>query len=76
MAGAGAPTSNPDPGNAQMLAAYFGLTANPSNATGGGTNYATSGAKNHDVQFNSATGGFGAAIPTVNADRELSCLRT
>ena len=61
-AGAGAPTSNPDPGKAQMLAAYFGLTANPSNA--GGTNYATSGAKNQTVN-SSQTGGFGAAIPTV-----------
>jgi phospholipase/lecithinase/hemolysin len=66
-AGAGAPTSNPDPGKAQMLAAYFGLNAYPSNTTVGassGTNYATSGAKN--VTINSAqTGGFGAAIPTV-----------
>ena len=61
--GAGAPTTNPDPGKAQMLAAYFGLTANPSN-TASGTNYATSGAKNVTVN-NSQTGGFGAAIPTV-----------
>jgi hypothetical protein len=47
-----------------MLAAYFGLTANPSNMTNGITNYATSGAKNQTVN-SSQTGGFGAAIPTV-----------
>ena len=62
-AGAGAPTSNPDPGKAQMLAGYFNLTANPSNTTNG-TNYATSGAKNQTVN-SSQTGGFTAAIPTV-----------
>jgi phospholipase/lecithinase/hemolysin len=66
-AGAGAPTTNPDPGKAQMLAAYFGLNAVPSNTTIGtnpGTNYATSGAKNQTVN-SSQTGGFGAAVPTV-----------
>ncbi len=62
-AGAGAPTTNPDPGKAQMLAAYFGLTANPSNIANG-TNYATSGAKNVTVN-SSQTGGFSAAVPTV-----------
>ena len=62
--GAGAPTSAPGLVYPQYLAGYFGLTANPSN-TAGGTNYATSGAKN--VTINSAaTGGFGAAIPTHN----------
>ena len=62
--GAGAPTNGPGPMNSQALAAYFGLTANPSNQPGG-TNYATSGAK--DVTVNSAaTGGFQQAIPTVN----------
>jgi len=61
--GAGAPTTNPNPMSSQMLAAYFGLTAEPSN-TSGGTNYATSGAKNVTVN-NSQTGGFGQAIPTV-----------
>jgi phospholipase/lecithinase/hemolysin len=60
--GAGAPTTNPGPLNSQILAAFFGLTANPSNS--GGTNFATSGAKNVTVN-NSQTGGFGAAIPTV-----------
>jgi phospholipase/lecithinase/hemolysin len=66
-AGAGAPTTNPDPGKAQMLAAYFGLNAYPSNTTIGtsnGTNYATSGAKNETVN-SSQTGGFAAAVPTV-----------
>jgi phospholipase/lecithinase/hemolysin len=61
--GAGAPTTNPDPGKAQMLAAYFGLNANPSN-TSNGTNYATSGAKTLD-QNNHQTGGSIAAIPTI-----------
>jgi phospholipase/lecithinase/hemolysin len=60
--GAGAPTTNPGPLNSQLLAAFFGLTANPSNM--GGTNYAYSGAKNVTVN-NAQTGGFTAAIPTV-----------
>lgn len=63
-AGAGAPTTNPGLMNSQVLAAYFGLTANPFNGPGGGTNYATSGAK--DITVNSSqTGGFTAATPTV-----------
>ena len=61
--GAGAPTSNPSPMHPQILASYFGLTANPVNQAGG-TNYATSGAKN--LTLNTAqTGGFSQAIPTV-----------
>ncbi|HEY2137465.1 MAG TPA: autotransporter domain-containing protein [Xanthobacteraceae bacterium] len=61
--GAGAPTTNPGMMNSQVLAAYFGLTANPANQPGG-TNFATSGAK--DVTINTAaTGGFKQAIPTV-----------
>ena len=61
---AGAPTTNPGPMNSSLLASYFGLTANPANAPGGGTNYATSGAK--DVTVNNAqTGGFTGAISTV-----------
>jgi phospholipase/lecithinase/hemolysin len=63
--GAGAPTTSPGMVYPGYLAAYFGLTANPSNATGGGTNYATSGAKNV-MSNNSVNGGFGAAIPTHN----------
>jgi phospholipase/lecithinase/hemolysin len=61
--GAGAPTTNPGLMNSQVLAAFFGLTANPSNTTGG-TNYATSGAKNKTVN-NVQTGGFTQAVPTV-----------
>jgi outer membrane lipase/esterase len=34
-------------GAAQILAARFGLTANPADAPGGGTNYAASGAQNN-----------------------------
>ncbi len=65
--GAGAPTTNPGTGspgvmNSQVLAGFFGLTANPAN-TPGGTNYATSGAK--DDSINGATnGGFRGAVPT------------
>lgn len=62
-AGAGAPTTNPGPVNSQILAGFFDLSANPVN-TRGGTNYATSGAKNVTVN-DSQTGGFTAAIPTV-----------
>ncbi|MFL6796097.1 MAG: FG-GAP-like repeat-containing protein [Xanthobacteraceae bacterium] len=61
--GAGAPTSSPGLMSSQVLAAFFGLTANPAN-TAGGTNYATSGAKNVTVN-SAATGGFTAAVPTV-----------
>jgi outer membrane lipase/esterase len=62
-AGAGAPTTSPGLMNSQVLANDFGLTANPSNQPGG-TNFATSGAKN--VATNDATnGGFTQAIPTV-----------
>src|SRR5713226_7074275 len=60
-AGAGAPTNAPGLMNSQVLAAYFGLTANPANQPGG-TNFATSGAK--DLAINDGTdGGFKKAIP-------------
>lgn len=62
-AGAGAPVSRPGLMVSEVLASYFGLTAIPANQPGG-TNYATSGAKNADVNT-SANGGFQAAIPTV-----------
>jgi phospholipase/lecithinase/hemolysin len=60
--GAGAPTTSPGLMNSQFLAAFFNLTANPAN-TAGGTNYATSGAKN-EIPNSAANGGFTAAIPT------------
>jgi outer membrane lipase/esterase len=60
--GAGKPTSSPGLMSSEALAAAFGLTAVPSNQ--GGTNYATSGAKEVTVNTN-ATGGFQAATPTV-----------
>jgi outer membrane lipase/esterase len=62
-AGAGKPTTSPGLMNSEALAAYFGLTAIPSNQPGG-TNYATSGAKNLDVNT-AVNGGFQQAIPTV-----------
>jgi len=62
-AGAGIPTTSPGLMSSQALAALLGLTALPADQPGG-TNYATSGAKNVDA--NDATnGGFTAAIPTV-----------
>ena len=61
--GTGAPTNSPGLMNSQVLAAYFGLTADPANQPGG-TNFATSGAKNVLVNT-AANGGFPAAIPTV-----------
>ena len=60
--GTGAPTNTPGLMNSQILAGFFGLTANPANQPGG-TNFATSGAK--DVLVNTpANGGFLAAVPT------------
>lgn len=61
--GAGRPTSSPGLNRSQLLAQYFGGNALPANQAGG-TNYATSGAKNQTVN-NGQTGGFQAAIPTV-----------
>ena len=62
-AGAGVPTSSPGRMYPQVLASYLGLSANPANQAGG-SNYATSGAKNVDVNT-TANGGFRAAVPTV-----------
>lgn len=61
-AGAGKPTSSPGLMTSEALAAAFGLSALPANQ--GGSNYATSGAKNVTVN-NAQTGGFQAAVPTV-----------
>jgi outer membrane lipase/esterase len=60
--GAGKPTTSPGSMSSEALAAYFNLSAIP--ADQGGTNYATSGAKNVTVN-SAATGGFLAATPTV-----------
>jgi outer membrane lipase/esterase len=62
-AGAGKPTTSPGAMESEALAAHFGLSAIPSNQPGG-TNYATSGAKDVTVNDNQ-TGGFKQAIPTV-----------
>ncbi len=61
-AGAGKPTSSPGLMSSEALAAQFGLSAAPSNQ--GGSNFATSGAKNVDVNT-AINGGFQQAIPTV-----------
>jgi outer membrane lipase/esterase len=61
-AGAGAPTTNPGLMNSQVLAFYFGLTANPANQPGG-TNFATSGAKDF-VGNDGTNGGFQRAVAT------------
>ncbi len=62
-AGAGAPVSRPGLGNAEHIANYYGLDLLPSYLPGG-TNYATSGAKDA-ITNTAATGGFGVAVPTV-----------
>lgn len=59
--GAGKPTTSPGLMNSEALAALFGLNGAPSNQ--GGSNYATSGAKDFDGNTG-ANGGFQAAIPT------------
>ena len=43
--------------NSEVLAGYFGLSANPANAPGGGTNYAISGARTDNLNL---CGGAGA----------------
>jgi outer membrane lipase/esterase len=65
IGGTGAPTNSPGAMNSQFLAGYFGLTADPANQPGG-TNYATSGAKNFIQNTGGPTGngGFLSAIPT------------
>ena len=60
--GQGKPTSSPGLMSSEALAAQFGLSAAPSNQ--GGSNFATSGAKNVDVNT-AINGGFQQAIPTV-----------
>jgi outer membrane lipase/esterase len=60
-AGAGKPTTSPGLMSSEALAAEFGLNGAPANQ--GGSNYATSGAKNVTIN-NAQTGDFGAAIPT------------
>ncbi len=61
-AGAGKPTTSPGAMSSEALANAFGLNGAPSNQ--GGSNYATSGAKNVDVNT-AVNGGFQQAIPTV-----------
>ena len=59
--GIGKPTNNPGPMSVEALARQFGTTALPANQ--GGTNFATSGAKN--VNPNTPlNGGFPNAVPT------------
>jgi outer membrane lipase/esterase len=61
-AGAGKPTTSPGAMSSEALANAFGLNGAPSNQ--GGSNFATSGAKNVDVNT-AVNGGFQQAIPTV-----------
>jgi outer membrane lipase/esterase len=50
--------------NSEVLALHFGLGALPANQPGGGTNYATSGARNAEVNF-AGSGLFLGAVPTL-----------
>jgi outer membrane lipase/esterase len=52
QAGGAIPTTPNGPMNSTLLASYFGLTANPADQPGGGTNYAASGAQNLQTIFN------------------------
>ncbi len=61
--GAGRATTSPGLMSSELLAGFFGTTANPAN-TPGGTNYATSGARNNEVN-NPGDGLFTQAVPTV-----------
>jgi outer membrane lipase/esterase len=58
----GKPTNNPGPMSVEVLAFAFFAAARPANQ--GGTNFATSGAKNTNVNT-PVNGGFPNAIPTV-----------
>ena len=62
--GAGRATSSPGLMSTELLAAYFGTTARPANDPLGGTNYATSGARNNEFNGD-GSGLFKEAIPTV-----------
>lgn len=62
--GIGEPTNNPGPMSVEWLSRLLNTTTNASPANQGGGNYATSGAKNVDVNT-SANGGFPNAVPTV-----------
>ena len=61
--GAGRATSSPGLMSSELLASYFGTTATPANQPGG-TNYATSGARNNEIN-NPGDGLFTQAVPTV-----------
>jgi outer membrane lipase/esterase len=60
--GIGKPTNNPGPMSVEVLARLLHMAASPANQ--GGTNYATSGAKNVDANTPD-NGGFPNAVPTV-----------
>jgi outer membrane lipase/esterase len=62
--GAGRATSSPGLMSSELLAGFFGTTARPANDPAGGTNYATSGARNNEFNGD-GSGLFKAAIPTV-----------
>jgi outer membrane lipase/esterase len=61
--GAGRATSSPGLMSSELLAGFFGTTARPANDPLGGTNYATSGARNKDPN-NPGDGLFTQAKPT------------
>jgi outer membrane lipase/esterase len=68
--GTGAPTNSPGLMNSQVLAAYFGLTAEPANQPGG-TNFATSGAKNVLVNTGNGPGGNGGFLAAIPTERQI-----
>lgn len=61
--GAGKATTSPGLMSSEYLAGTLGLSANPANQPGGGTNYATGDARNNQANT-PASGGLQGAVPT------------
>ena len=72
--GIGKQTNNPGPMSIEVLASLLGVTAAPAFKPGG-TNFATSGAKNVNTNT-TANGGFPNAVPTVTQMKNFAGSRT
>jgi outer membrane lipase/esterase len=78
--GTGAFTTNPDPEWSVILGQKFGITVTPSNAPGGGNNYATGGARvaidNPGVNSPSATDQVNAYLASTDGRADPNALYT
>ena len=72
--GIGKQTNNPGPLSIEVLASLLGVTAAPAFKPGG-TNFATSGAKNININT-TANGGFPNAVPTATQMKNFANSRT